>query len=132
MDPKLSGLDPKLREAYERVMNGPSPVPSGINVPPANPAAPPPVTQPIVTPAPEPEPVPAPTPVSPPPPTPVPAASNFAFNANYQTNQGTTTTVKKAGGKMSSVLIILGLVVLLVAYTFVWVYLFKLKIPFLP
>ena len=130
MDPKLSGLDPKLREAYERVMNGPSPAPSGTNVPPSNPLAPPPVTPPITTQTPEPEAVPAPAPVSPPP-APAPAASSFAFNANYQTNQGTT-TVKKAGGKMSSVLIILGLVVLLVAYTFVWVYLFKLKIPFLP
>lgn len=131
MDSKLSGLDPKLREAYERVMNGPSPAPSGTSVPPANPLTPPPVTPPITTQTPQPEAVPAAAPLSPPPPTPVPAASSFAFNSNYQTNQRTT-TVKKAGGKVSSVLIILGLVVLLVAYTFVWIYLFKLKIPFLP
>lgn len=130
MDPKLSGLDPKLREAYERVMSGPSanPVPQGVSQP--NPVTPPPVTPSATTPAPKPESVPAPAPVNPPPP--APAASSFAFNANYQTNQSATTTVKKAGGKTSSVLIILGLVVLLAAYTFVWVYLFKLKIPFLP
>ncbi len=137
MDPKLSGLDPKLREAYERVMNGPS-ASSGASTPPSNPAQslpqqpgsvspPPPEVQ---TPVPEPAPAPL---VSPTPPlAPAPASNNFAFNSNYQSNQSTTTTVKKAGGKLSSILIILGLVVLLVAYTFVWVYLFKLKIPFLP
>ncbi|EKD85918.1 MAG: hypothetical protein ACD_37C00575G0001, partial [uncultured bacterium] len=32
MDPKLSNLDPKLKEAYDRVMGGPPPSP-----PPANP-----------------------------------------------------------------------------------------------
>ena len=131
MDPKLSGLDPKLREAYERVMSGPSanPAPQPQGTPQPGLETPAPTT----TQAPEPEAVPSPAPVSPPPtPAAAPAASSFAFNANYQTNQGTTTTVKKAGGKMSSVLIIFGLVVLLVAYTFVWVYLFKLKIPFLP
>ncbi len=41
MDPKLSGLDPKLQDAYSRVMNGPStlpgqtPAPAAPNQPPA-------------------------------------------------------------------------------------------------
>lgn len=135
MDPKLSGLDPKLREAYERVMNGPT-GPGGSTPPAPNqqpnqeqPQTPVQTSNPVspTPPAPTPSPViaPAPLPVATP-------SSNTSFNAgSYQAAQGTT-AVKKAGGKMSTILILLGLVILLVAYTFVWVFLFDLKIPFLP
>lgn len=140
MDPKLSGLDPKLREAYERVMNGPTgpggstpPTPSqqpGQEQPPAqvsNPVAPTPPPPPAATPPP-PSPALNPTP----PPSVAPSSPSASFSSgSFQTAQGTT-AVKKAGGKMSTILILLGLAVLLVAYTFVWVFLFDLKIPFLP
>lgn len=124
MDPKLSGLDPKLREAYERVMNGPAspPVPNQVEQPSAPQSAPQTPSSP-----PNPEPVQA----APPPPTPV--SSTISYNANSSsTNQGITAVKKGGGSKLSTVFILLGLIVLLVAYTFVWIYVFKLKIPFLP
>lgn len=129
MDPKLSGLDPKLREAYERVMNGPTS--PGSPTPPTNPQTPAQQTPPAPQAAPTPASVNAPAaPAS----TPAHPISNPSFNSgSFNTAAPTgTTTVKKAGGKMSTILIILGLIVLLIAYTFVWVYLFDLKIPFLP
>src|SRR3989344_4506461 len=62
MDPKLSNLDPKLKEAYDRVMGGPTPP----SPPPANPN-PEPVPPPVE---------PSPPPMSPPPPPPpMPGAS---------------------------------------------------------
>lgn len=133
MDPKLSGLDPKLREAYERVMNGPT-APGGSTPPTPNqqpnqeqPQASAQASNPV-SPIPPP-PAPSPTIASVPP---IAPSSSTSFNSgNFQTAQGTT-AVKKAGGKMSTILILLGLVILLVAYTFVWVFLFDLKIPFLP
>lgn len=37
MDPKLSGLDPKLKEAYDRVMNGPTASPAAQSTTPPQP-----------------------------------------------------------------------------------------------
>lgn len=137
MDPKLSGLDPKLKEAYDRVMSGPVAVPAGQSpmgaVPPTPtqqvsppPQAPSPSfgvapTQPVIPAEPAMSAAPSPT-----------AGSTIAFNANdNQKNQGAT--VKHGGGsKLTPILMGLGILVFLVAYTFVWVFVFKLKIPFLP
>lgn len=146
MDPKLSQTDPKLQEAYDKVMSGPvappPPVSGGV-IPTPQPFAPvtPAATQPSPVPMPmAPSPTPAPfatpqpvTPQSTAPVTPSPSTmgSTLAFNANNAgKNQGTT--VKRGGSKVMSLIVGLGIIVILVAYTFVWIYVFKLQIPFLP
>ena len=141
MDPKLSSLDPNLKAAYDRVMSGPGSAPAAQNATPpqqqvvqppqASPTLPqqnfnsaPPVAPPVQTVNPVVEPV-APNPDT-------SIGSTIAFNANNaQKNQGTV-SVKKSGSKIMTAFLGLGLIVLLVAYTFVWIYVFKLKIPFLP
>ncbi len=154
MDPKLSNLDPNLKAAYDKVMSGPAvppagpnPVAPGVSVPP-----PPPVQQvspPTIAPAPQPSfnqtPAPAAStpqtviPSEPVIPTAAPSAAapipggTIAFNANdAQKNQGTTTTVKRGGSKFKSIFLGIGILALLVGYTFVWIFVFKLKVPFLP
>lgn len=123
MDPKLSGLDPKLREAYERVMNGPASQP---NVP-TQPEQQQPTAQSNVPPAPI-QPNPAPVQTS----APSPVTSAITYNANSASSNQGISAVKRGGSRLSTVFIFLGLIILLVVYTFVWVYVFKLKIPFLP
>lgn len=167
MDPKLSNLDPKLKEAYDRVMNGPAPSPVGTNSP--VPPAPNPVIQgtpPSINPVQAPSPVSNfshnISPIQPPgsfsnsqspaapsfsgevpninqaPPTqainPTPAInSTIAFNAsNAGKNQGTTPAKHGGSRSMMPILIGLGVIGLLAAYTFVWVIVFDLKLPFLP
>ena len=169
MDPKLSNLDPKLKEAYDRVMNGPVPSPISTNPPPV-PPAPNSVTQgasPSVNPVQTPPPVsnfshnispiqppgnfsnsqsPAapsfsdgvsninPTPSAPASINPTSAInSTIAFNAsNAGKNQGTTPAKHGGSRSMMPILIGVGIVGLLAAYTFVWVIVFDLKLPFLP
>ncbi|MBI2621784.1 MAG: hypothetical protein HYW63_04050 [Candidatus Levybacteria bacterium] len=138
MDPKLSNLDPKLQDAYNRVMSGPAapPPPSG-TVPGAVPPPPPP--SPAFPPPPPPPVSPNPAPVAPPlaaEPAPAPQASSFgstlAFNAsNAGKNQGTV-GVKRGGSKIMSLIILLGVIVFLAGYTVVWIYVFKLQVPYLP
>ena len=140
MDPKLSNLDPNLKAAYDRVMSGPASAPLGQTPPAGGSSAPLPQPQTIQPPQ-QPSPLPQQnfnsTPVQPPVQTAAPSTettigSTIAFNANNaQKNQGTV-AVKKSGSKIMTVLLGLGLIVLLVAYTFVWIYVFKLQIPFLP
>lgn len=141
MDPKLSNLDPKLQDAYNRVMSGPASAPSSGQSPlsgvsgavppppapvPAAPATPPPPPQ-----SPNPSPV---QPIATAPPTPQASSfgSTIAFNANNAGKNQGTTTIKKGGLKIMPIILGLGIIVLLIAYTFVWIYVFKLKIPFLP
>lgn len=148
MDPNLpNNLDPKLKAAYDRVMGGPASAPSGQTPPAGGSIATPPQPQtiqpPQVSPALPPQnfnSTPVPPPAQTVDPTVAPVApstdttigSTIAFNANNaQKNQGTV-AVKKSGSKIMTVLLGLGLIVLLVAYTFVWIYVFKLQIPFLP
>lgn len=133
MDPKLSNLDPKLQDAYGRVMNGPSSAPSaGAVPPPPAPAQAAPVSTPVAPQTPNPAPV-APTVAADPP---SPQASTFgstiAFNANNAGKNQGTTTVKKHGSKIMTIALGFGIIILLVAYTFVWIYVFKVQIPFLP
>jgi hypothetical protein len=128
MDPKRPGTDPKLQEAYNRVMNGPSVPPPPAPMP-AAPTMPQQSTAPMQ---------PAPMPAAPVQPSAVPTqpaapmtASTLAFNANNPSkNQGAT--VKRGGSKIMSLVVALGIIILLVVYTFVWIYVFKLQIPFLP
>lgn len=132
MDPKLSQTDPRLQEAYDRVMNGTTtpPAPGGTVPPTPQPIATNPTVQQSAAPAIPTTPTqPASSPVAP---TPSPmAGSTIAFNANNSgKNQGTT--VKRGGSKVMTLVIGLGVIVLLVAYTFVWIYVFKLEVPFLP
>lgn len=59
MDPqKLASLDPKLRDAYQRVMGTPLPEPQAAPVQAQTPPPPPPMPDPIPNPQPEPEPIP--------------------------------------------------------------------------
>lgn len=159
MDPqKLSQLDPKLRDAYQRVMGTTIPQPQ---TPPAQTQDP---IQPISpTPAPQPQSTPAVTSASEPfitsqpainqqpqsIPTPemsVPAqpASNFVqmnsevpapsqnFTAPPLMPQAQTMAVKKKSGIMMPIIFgIVGLI-FLVIYTLFWTKIFNLKLPFLP
>ncbi|MBI4097957.1 MAG: hypothetical protein HY426_02855 [Candidatus Levybacteria bacterium] len=142
MDPKLSGLDPKLKEAYDRVMSGPAPAPGQTPAAGGAPmgAVPPPPTQQVSPPPPAPTPSFGATPVqSVTPAEPAPsvapnpsAGGTIAFNANNAGKNQGTTAIKHGGSKLMPVFMGLGIVVFLLAYTFVWVYVFKLQIPFLP
>lgn len=190
MDSKLPQLDPKLKEAYDRVLNGqnvqssqnptsttqqkpintataqPSPVfevqrpqtqnqpePAGLQSvasPQVN------VPNPVETPAqpPQPQPVIASseihTPIqpiqAPPAPRPImataqpqsiqtlPPVQNIGGSIAYNA-AGTTTTqtvVKKGKPNIMHFLLGLGAVVFLIAYTFMWIFIFKIKLPFLP
>lgn len=133
MDPKLSGLDPKLREAYERVMNGPSspqPAPTQTEQQPSSAQQSSPQST-IQTQTPPP--TPNPTPIQTAGPPQAPTSSTISYNAtSTNSNQGISAVKRGGGSKFSTVFILLGLIVLLVVYTFVWVYVFKLKVPFLP
>ena len=139
MDPKLSNLDPKLREAYERVMNGSSsPTQPANGQPAAQTPAPQSIQQPIQSAQPAPAPMPAPqsqpqTQAAVPSLDPTPAVnSTIAYNAhNSDVNKGTT-GVKKGGKSGKLVLIFLGIVIFLLLYTVIWVFILKLKLPFLP
>lgn len=223
MDPKLSNLDPKLQDAYNRVMTGagnnqsPQPQPGGSNqtppppqpiqpqqsspdIPPSVPPPPldpapgitppsqfgvnqsppvdlnpnpnpepantamPPVAAPDISTQPPQEAIPSqpmmpeaanqPEPIQTPPPAPpennpnpviettvtptspspaMPSSSStVAFNASNSSKNVGTTPVKKGGLRMLPLLIGLGVVVLLVVYTFVWVVIFNVEVPFIP
>lgn len=160
MDPqKLSQLDPKLRDAYQRVMGTTIPEPQAAPVqqaqtPPQtpNPApAPPPMPQPEPTPIPTIEdPITQPTepPVSQPQPlTPEPSVqtSNFVqmnsevaaapsspnFSAPAPMPQAQTMTVKKKNSMMP-ILIGVAALIFVVIYALFWTKIFNFKLPFLP
>jgi hypothetical protein len=56
----------------------------------------------------------------------------MAFNAEDSHKNVGTTPVKKGGMHIMPVVVGLGIVVLLMAYTFVWIMLFNVQVPFLP
>lgn len=153
MDPQLSKLDPKVAETFNRVMSIPIPVkplvqtaPSGMpNIP-----APAVVPQPIATP---PHPTAAPVPVAPSIATPVsnPAPIQAQHSQPEATHMQPTEqkvvvippnqvddknsqiySSKKKAGKVSPVILGLGVFVFFVVYTLVWVKVFNLSLPFLP
>lgn len=128
MDPKLSNLDPKLKEAYDRVMGGPTPPPPPTANPNPDPVAPPP---PVVPPPPMPGssasetvhigPV-GPAVMPPPMPTPTEAVKPYPNQVLHA----------EKGSKISPLIIGVLVFVFLISYTFLWVRVFNLKIPFLP
>ena len=144
MDPnKLGQLDPKLKEAYDRVMNAaatpPPPPPSApsqtaqTSPSPTAPPPPPPasnVTRPFLQNTPPPDI--APSPVSKPAPdhvevtqTPGPIASKFpAYKAG--------TLKAHRGGNVPTILWVLLAAVFFVAYTLIWVRVLGVSLPFLP
>jgi hypothetical protein len=151
MDPqKLSQLDPKLRDVYQRIMGTQVPKPQAVPIPQqsepvqAQTFAPPPISQiqpqPQTIPAQQPQPaVPAqPSPVfaqmNPQMPTPtptMPAASNFAAPVVSATLQTQSMAMEKKGGS-SIKFILFGILALIffVIYTLFWTKIFNLKLPF--
>lgn len=150
MDPqKLSQLDPKLRDAYQRVMGTAIPEPPATTVPPnpqqnepiqaqtpdlsagkplaselqPDPVASQPVTesQPTINQQPSPAPQPA-----------APAESAQTTSANFTMPvQTQTMAVKKKSGLMPILFGIVGLIFLAI-YTLFWTRIFNFKLPFLP
>lgn len=106
MDKNTQNLDPALKATYERVM--------GTNV-----AAPTPTPAPTLTPTSTPSPSPAPQPA-------------------VTVPQGSNDTKVVAGGrsrksgKLSPVLLVIAILLFFSIYTFVWLFVFKVKIPFIP
>ena len=149
MDPqKLSQLDSKLREAYQRVMGTPilqsqtppmptPPMPDPTPAPPPQPEPqPPPPTGGEPTPNIE-EPPAAPQPATPPIPEPAmpippPAQADNFVQMNSEVASAQSTAIKKKNGVMMPVLFgVMGLT-FIVIYTFFWTKIFNFKLPFLP
>lgn len=138
MDPKQ--LDPKLKEAYDRVM-GTSTTPPAANPPAA----------PVVNPSPAPEPIPSnpepltqtpftpPQPVTPEPvvpnepvtPQPAPAEPTTSVESKVQINGFVAADHQKKSG-ISPAIVILGVIVFLVVYSLFWIKFFGVSLPFLP
>ncbi|MBF8250213.1 MAG: hypothetical protein HW400_814 [Candidatus Levybacteria bacterium] len=159
MDPqKLSQLDPKLREAYQRVMGTTIPTPPATPATPAQNQTPSPAAEPTTPPPPQIQPEPIPTPDIEPPiqpepfsipqpaidpnPQPIPAGGQTSDpavpaqpNSNFvQMNSEVPTAPSQnfASGIMMPILFgIVGLI-FLVIYTFFWTKIFNFKLPFLP
>lgn len=138
MDNNLSGLDPKLKEAYERVMGTATP---STPPPPQTPQQTPQTAQPSVVkptleqtaqaqPSSQPvTPTPASQPQTPEEPTKDEASeSTVAYQAFTETNAG---TAKKKSG-ISPIILIFGGIVFFIVYALVWIKLFNVKLPFLP
>ncbi|OGH05230.1 MAG: hypothetical protein A2W22_01255 [Candidatus Levybacteria bacterium RBG_16_35_11] len=122
MDKAVPQLDPKLKEAYDRVM--------GTVVTPSKPAEP----QPQVSPPPPPahsEPI---QPVSPPPAQ--PTLEHLSQHPSSSATMVPSPTAEKAAvvktkRKVSPLIIGLGVIVFLAIYAVVWIKYFGLTIPFL-
>lgn len=166
MDSKLPQLDPKLKEAYDRVLNGQNvqPLQSPTQAPqspsltqpqqPQMSAQPEPMGPQTISSAPQggvatgpatpiqsmQQPQPGVSseihaPIQPiqqqPNPTPPPVQNiggSIAYNAGGTTAQ---TVVKKGKPNIMHFLLGLGAVVFLIGYTFIWIFIFKIKLPFL-
>lgn len=117
MDPKtLPTLDPKLKEAYERVMG------SSVTPPPPAPVQPQPV------------------PAAPQPPPPAPAKSDVELAGGSSVHHTTTSFVAgnvagnvEAAGKpkISPLILVFAGVIFLLVYTLFWMRFFNLPLPFL-
>lgn len=132
MDPqKLSQLDPKLRDAYQRVM--------GTTIPQSQPAPAPtpelqpePISVPNTQSAASPEPFFIPQPAAnPEPQVPMqqPPTQNFTTPPPMPAQ---TTVVKKKSGIMIPILFGIAALVFLVIYTLFWTKIFNFRLPFLP
>lgn len=118
MDKQISGLDPKLKEIYERVMN------TSISSAQLTQAAttPPPTQQPAPQPVVTQQPAAAQAQT-------IPQAPESAFISSLS-NVATTDTQTSNG--ISPILIALFAIAFIAVYTLIWVKLFHLQIPFLP
>lgn len=146
MDPKTApNLDPKLQEAYNRVMNTTVPQPPAApqpQTPPPLPITPPQVSTIPTPPSPPPPPPSTPTipqanPIQPPitdqPQTTVMHAT-IPLTTTKPSSSAPILAASKSGGKGLSILpfIIIGGIIFLAVYTVFWIKFFKLSIPFLP
>ena len=117
MDNKTQNLDPALKATYERVMGTnvaaptPSPFPAPTLTPPPTPPSSP-ALQPAVT---------------------VPQGSN---DIKVVTGSPNATKVVagggKVGGRLSPALVFVAIALFFAIYTFVWLFVFKVNIPFIP
>jgi len=144
MDPKkqMNQLDPKLKEVYDRVM-GTTVQPSTTTAaaaPTAASAAVQPATVPHATPPSASSATPQTTTIATQPQQIVHmdgAASHSVLSAgslgkkHIEEKTGADGTAKKGNG-MGPVLFIIGGIIVLIVYTFVWLTIFKVKLPFLP
>jgi hypothetical protein len=129
MDPqKLSQLDPKLREAYQRVMGTTIPEPAAPNQAPA--PAPLQPTPPVAQPQPVTNPQAAPEPAIPQQPTSNFVQMNSTVAAIPADQAQSGTVLKKKSGLMPVLFIIAGLIFVGI-YTLFWVKIFNLQVPFL-
>jgi len=129
MDPqKLSQLDPKLREAYQRVMGTTIPEPAVPNQAPAT--APLQPTPPVTQPQPVINPQAAPEPAIPQQPTSNFVQMNSTVAAIPADQAQSGTVLKKKSGLMPVLFIIAGLIFIGI-YTLFWVKIFNLQVPFL-
>lgn len=136
MDSKsLPTLDPKLKEAYDRVMS--------TNLPPAQPAAPTPPPQqtppaPAATPGmPPTQPTPAapvpsapmtiPQPTAPTPPPNLHAVSSPTHGSTFVSGQHT----QKSGGGLSPILLVIAGLIFFAVYTIFWLRFFNVTLPFI-
>jgi hypothetical protein len=147
MDPNknLPGLDPKLKEAYERVMatslpanQTPAATPPSPVQPQPEPVTPqsstPPVTAPVTPSTPH---IPQPTPEEPAPhaiaPHPMPMTTagpkQASSGSTFVANTGTATPGKS---KISPVILITAGAIFFVVYTLFWLRFFNVALPFLP
>ncbi len=121
MDPK-NQLDPKLKEAYERVMS--------VNTTPRPQSPPPPQNQPPMSSYP---PTPQPSPVGP---NPSPLGESGPIVApkpqGYSANDGAQGPMhpKKPRKKLSFPIVVLGMIIFFIVYTFVWIKIFNVSLPF--
>ena len=127
MDPNSTNtLDPKLQETYNKVMGTPSPAPTEQTQQPVN------VTPPIAvdtTSAQNPTPVVPTTPYT---------QDNLSFQAAIQAPSSPATTQSLPGvvqpqtssSSTLKILYITGAIVFFVVYTFVWIKIFNLPLPF--
>ncbi len=150
MDKQLSGFDPKLQETFNRVMSTPVPAPAikPAQTPATSGFQPNPTPNSISTPV-----IPAPAQpaatINPIPIQPQPIMPQVQSSPELKTDVTTTAqpqqapvdinatnsqvfSSKKKAGKVSPVILGLGVFVFLLVYTLVWVKVFGATIPFLP
>lgn len=133
MDKNVSQLDPKLKEAYDRVMgtvvtppaktNEAMPAPSAPSAPAASPIPTPASTTPVIHAA---EPIPAPAQAHA---APVSTSIHQVVSSPTSTPKAAVSTQKKSGSK--AFIFLLGGIVFFVVYAIVWIKMFSLKVPLL-
>lgn len=137
MDKKTQNLDPQLKATYERVMGTNLSQPTSSSAPQPT-ASPPQPTTPVQTaqavpPTPTSPAQPAPYSPAPQPAVTVPQGSNDAkvVAGNPNATKVVAGASKKSGG-LSPILIAVALILFFAIYTSVWLFVFKVNLPFIP